>query len=708
MRAPSGSGLAIAVAAVGVSALLAGGAAGDTGAPSVATVVIDPSQVVRSFRTDRALGAALDGHEHGDTRLIYTRANRRAMASAGLGAISYRLRTELGVEAWHWNPAGTWSDPRHRRGYWTSSPTSRRPLLVSYGYSLPRRGDTHDQAEDHGYSRLDDGSLRTFWKSNPYLDARYTGEPNARHPQWALIDLGHHRPVDAIRIAWGTPYAVRFRVERWTGTADALPAADGSDAWAPFPRGSFQGRGGTQTLRLARRALRVRVVRVLLQQGSMTAPSGSRDVRDRLGFAIRELGLGVVDHGRFRDLVRHRPDHGQTDTLTSSTDPWHSASDRDPNTEQPGLDVVLRSGLVRHRPLLVPVAALYGTPANARNELRWLRARRVALRGVEIGEEPDGQLVSPEDYTALYLEVARELRRVDPGVPLGGPGYQTELPDWAFWPDRHGDRSWTRRFVLALRARHALDRLGFFSFEWYPFDSGCAPPGPQVAGAPGMLDSALSESRADGVPLRVPILITELGFSSYATRDEVDLPGALFDADAIGRLLTDRAAAAYMYGLEPDTLISELRCHTFGNLILLRSDDQRHVIQPTAALWAVRLVDRTWAQPGDGRQQLLRTVSAPPLVGSYAVRRPDGRLAIMLVNRDLEHPATVALRAPQGGPLVAGPLAAWTLSRADYRWRPRGERGYARPDAPPRYRRLASGTGTIVLPAASLTVVRTR
>ncbi len=364
-----------------------------------------------------------------------------------------------------------------------------------------------DQANNDGFSRLDDGDPRTFWKSNPYLDRHFTGEDNGKHPQWVVINLGRKRPVNAIQIGWAMPYAVRYQVQYWQGEsgskdAQSLDDTFGEGDWRPFPAGTVtHGQGGQVLLRLAPSPIGTRYVRVWMTQSAGSALPASGDVRNRLGYAIREIGLGIVaGPGRFHDWIRHVPDgKRQTPIYASSTDPWHRASDTDPRVEQPGFDRVFGSGLTRALPLLVPAGVLYDTPENAVAELRYLRARGYPVTQMELGEEPDGQYVTPEDYGALYVQWADALHRADPTLKLGGPSFQTALDGWVAWPDAQGNRSWLNRFLRYLKARGHLGDFDFFSFEWYPFDNVCAPPAPQLALEPSLLENSLARLQREGL-----------------------------------------------------------------------------------------------------------------------------------------------------------------------------------------------------------------
>src|SRR5437588_9911802 len=115
-----------------------------------ATITIDTSRPVNRFAPSHALGAAIDGHGKGVNDLQLTPANIQAMLSVGLNSLTYRLRTELAGDVWHWNPSGSWSDARNHQGYWTSDSKPGEAISLSYGYKLPRRGNTIDQANDVG------------------------------------------------------------------------------------------------------------------------------------------------------------------------------------------------------------------------------------------------------------------------------------------------------------------------------------------------------------------------------------------------------------------------------------------------------------------------------------------------------------------------------------------------------------------------------
>jgi len=70
------------------------------------TVDITPGHSTNSFSPLRALGAGIDRDPLNSAHILYDPAHVEKMHTAGWGPISYRLNTELSIQAWHWNPTG--------------------------------------------------------------------------------------------------------------------------------------------------------------------------------------------------------------------------------------------------------------------------------------------------------------------------------------------------------------------------------------------------------------------------------------------------------------------------------------------------------------------------------------------------------------------------------------------------------------------------
>ncbi|MEP6570348.1 MAG: discoidin domain-containing protein [Acidobacteriota bacterium] len=618
------------------------------------TVHYTPGQPLNRFAPSHAFGAAIDGHEKGELDRMLSAQNIREMLTAGLKPISYRLRTELAGEAWHWNPRGRWSERKRNEGYWTSN-GDNGPIALSYGYRLPRRGNTIDQANEDGYSRLDDGDARSFWKSNPYLDQHFSGEPNSNLQQWLMIDFGTSQNINAIRLLWSEPYATVYEVQygRYAGEDDI--SASLPDIWQTFPLGSIQqGKGGAVTLRLAKEPITTRFVRVLLKESSGTskrttknpvAHGRTRDIRDRLGYAVREIYAGTIDSdGSLYDEVSHAPNKKrQTAIYVSSTDPWHRASDKDELIEQIGFDRIYASGLTNGMSMLVPVPVLYDTPENAAAELRYLKAHGFPVDRIELGEEPDGQFVTPEDFAALYIQFAKALHAVDPKIQLGGPSFQDIAPGEQIGSIKTGKPEWLRRFLDYLKQHGRLDDYTFTSFEWYPVDDVCKPTAPQLAEATGLLSTSLDQMRAAGSAKPVPWIITELGYSAFGARAEMDLAGALLNADAVGNFLSHGGEQTFLYGYEPNEVLEEEPCSAGNNMLfLIRADGKIAFRMPT--FYGAELLTREWTKPGNDMHELYPATVDDALVSAYPLLRPDGLWSVMLVNKDPERSRMVQVK----------------------------------------------------------------
>jgi len=701
---------------LGAVAFLIGGLA------TAQDLVVDstPSRVANEFSPVRSLGGTVDRIEERAADHALQQPMLNEILGAGWQVISYRQNTELEAEAWHWNPEGTWSDPAGKGYFVGKSTPSAVSLDHSYGYALPHRGTTMDSAEQgFHYSKLTDGDTDTYWKSNPYLSKHFTGEDDALLPQWVILDLGNMQKVNAIRIAWGEPYATQYRVQFWTGRESNPRHQATSGVWQTFSNGIVDdGHGGTVSLPLTKITISARYIRVWMTASSNSCDShGSSDIRNCVGYAIRELYAGMLpDDGAFIDAVFHASGPGQTRTICSSVDPWHTADDIVKNgREQVGFDRFFKSGITRGLPAMVPIAMIYSTPEDAAAQLAYLENRHYPVSYVEMGEEADGQYMQPEDYAALYVQFAAALHKVDPKLKLGGPSFEGVNEDIEVWPTADGRVSWLGRFIDYLKGRGRISDLAFMSFEHYPFN--CVSKWNELYREPELITHILEVWRNDGVPADVPLMMTEGNLSGSSGGIFPDIMGALWLADFEGSFLTAGGAASYFYHSIPEPMWRGCDAGG-GSFNALQVDKDFRIRGYLSQYFATQLITREWAQPVDQPHRVFRVVSnlydssGLKPVTAYALRRPDGLWALLLVNRDHDqgHHVTIAFRTGEDATSdqhFTGLVTQITFSDAQYQWHSREENSYADPDGPPLRSEIAAGAETRYdIPKASIVVLR--
>ena len=684
-------------------------------APSVGTVRIDatPGHSINSFDPDSALGSSIDVLSHDGIDKVYTPHIIQESLSAGWGPITYRNNSELRMAAWHWNENGTWSDAAHKSGYFTGSTELKEPIRYILSYALPHRG----------FSTSGDRPLQgpnlTYWKSNPYLTSKFTGESDALHPQWVIVDLKAEKPVDAIRIAWANPYAVHYQVEYWVGKR-ALDFDEGPQGeWKTFPSGAIQNaQGGTANLKLADAPVNTQFVRVLMTESSNTCDlHGSDDIRNCVGYAIQSIRVGTVDSsGAFAEVEKTFAERPTTYT-SSSIDPWHSESDVNAtgSYQHSGFDLFFTSGLTNNLPAMIPVTMLYGTPDDAAAQIAYLEKRGYSIGYVELGEEPDGKHAMPEDYAALFVQWAAAIHKIDPRLRLGGPIFEGVNEDIRVWPDSQGRTSWMGRFVDYLKTRGRLSELAFVSFEHYPFEP-CTITWKTLYKEPQLMKHILQVWRDDGVPKDVPLMVTENHLAAQLTGPMTTIFAALWLADNVGSFFEGGGAAFYHSPIQPQGV--QKTCLGWSSWSNFVADEQSYEIKGyTSPYFAAHMINREWVLHHSGVHRMfpsstdIKDSDGNLLVTSYAVYRPDGTWSLMLVNRDETTPHTVRVEfedsASRHHAVFSGPVTWTSFGSEQYVWIDDGPDSHADPDHPPIAAAL-TGTPqtTFTLPKASITVLR--
>jgi hypothetical protein len=638
-------------------------------APAAATVHVDvtPAHILNTIYPDTATGAWMDDLSKTQVDNLSKPETIQGIKNLGWGSITMRNNSELRLAAWHWNEHGAWSDSATKSGYYAGSAELGEPIHYGYSYSLPHRdfmtsGDTPLVA-----------GFQSYWKSNPYLTSRFTGESDALHPQWVVADMGIARAVNAIHIQWVNPYAVTYVVQYWIGDENALDWDMGPNGvWKAFPSGTVEnGTGGDVHLKLSDKPITARFVRVLMSKSSGTCDThGAQDIRNCVGYALQTLSVGTMDASGAYSIAypadgvepkpsvpgeRHRHPPGQptafpnsaADTAgnfcASSVDPWHQADNlvTGGGDEYNGMDNFFTSGLTMGHPALVACAAIYDTPEDCANEVAYIHKRGYPVVGIEMGEECDGKHTMPEDYGAIYCQWATAIHKLVPGAKLGGPVFEGVNKDITLWVDDQGRTSWMARFVDYLKAHGHLQDLAFMSFEHYPLmQNGSGPPDEwdTLYIEPGIMKHVLQMWREDGVPKDVPLIISESGITAgRSSRGYLGVTGrAIWECDAFGTFFEQGGTAFYRPAINDGA--------SGGGFLGAGRDPNGGGAYGTpeyTPFTSAHMINFEWLEHGGGANQIfpastdLFDAAGRTVITSYAVHRPDGTWSLMLINHDL-------------------------------------------------------------------------
>jgi hypothetical protein len=232
-----------------------------------------------------------------------------------------------------------------------------------------------------------------------------------------------------------------------------------------------------------------------------------------------------------------------------------------------------------------------------------------------------------------------------------------------------------------------------------------------------MMKHILEVWRRDGVPKSVPLMVTEDHLAPSLTGPMSTIFSALWLADNVGSFFEGGGAVFYHSPIQPEPVRDTcLGWATWSNFV---ADRDYNITGYTALYFAAHMINLEWAQHRSGVHQLfpsstdINDSDGNVLVTSYALHRPDGQWAVMLVNRDenISHRVRVIFEDSKNKRTTSfsGPVAMVTFGSEQYAWINDGENSHAYPDGPPAGRIVPEAQKrSFILPKASVTVLRGR
>ncbi|GGO11171.1 alpha-L-arabinofuranosidase [Microbispora rosea subsp. aerata] len=258
---------------------------------------------------------------------------------------------------------------------------------------------------------------------------------------------------------------------------------------------------------------------------------------------------------------------------------------------------------------------------------------------------------SPAEYARNLVRYADAMKGVDPTIKIGAV-----LTTPANWPDGlvgEGDQATWNDTVLSI----AASKIDFVILHWYPPYTDANDVLTKTAHIPDMIYLVRRQiaKHAGARAGDIGIAVTEIN-SGIARNTQ---PGALFAADAYAGFLEQGVFTVDWWNVHNGignvtTIAGQTDYDDFGMLSSgTCSGDvcEPPLNTPFAPYYALSMVS-TFARAGD---RFVRAATDEPLVAAHAARRPNGDLAVLLINRDPDNERTVEIDYTGFSPAAGAP-----------------------------------------------------
>jgi hypothetical protein len=271
-------------------------------------------------------------------------------------------------------------------------------------------------------------------------------------------------------------------------------------------------------------------------------------------------------------------------------------------------------------------------------------------------EADDHDDKSPLAYATAVVEFAEAMKAVDPTVKVGAV---VTMP--ANWPDAvvgGGDASSWNDVVLAT----AASKIDYVDVHWYPGGGTAAESlgkTAHIVDAVYLLRQQIAKY-AGANASRIGIGLTETNVGVGRNTQ----PGALFLADAYAGLLANGVFTVQWWNVHNgignvSTVAGQTDYNDFGMLSSGACTADGATCEPAlntpfAPYHALSMM-HAFVRPGD---QFLRAGTDQPMVTAHAARRPNGDLAVLLLNKDPDHAYPVTIDYAGYEPAASAPTVS--------------------------------------------------